>query len=267
MNHKLYIIEGLPCSGKSTTAAFVADLLKAEHPVCFVDEGSGEHPADHEFHAFITETELSDFTAGEQDTIRSCAELMQDGYIVPLARFEGALFERLLPHKIYDFLPWATEMPVMLAKWQNFCKQAVKTDTVYVFNCVLLQNPMCETMMRFGFTLEQSQAYISEIAKSIQPLHPAVIYLKNDDIQASVEKAAKEREGWLDAVIDYHVNGAYGKSISAEGFDGYIRCLEERQRRELEILSALPVTSHVIENPQRDWDNAYDTIIKWATSE
>lgn len=260
MNHKLYIIEGLPCSGKSTASAFIADLLKERYNVCYTDEGTGDHPADYEFHAFITETELSGFTAEEKDAIRSCSELMQDGYIVPLARFEGGLFERLLPHKIYDFLPWETEMPVILAKWEHFCKQALQSDTVHVFNCVLLQNPMCETMMRFGFTSEQSQAYISEIAKIIQPLHPAVIYLKNDDIQSSVEKAAKEREGWLDAVIDYHVNGAHGKSIGAEGFDGYIRCLEIRQRRELEILSHLPVTSHVIENPQRDWTAAYETI-------
>lgn len=260
MNHKLYIIEGLPCSGKSTASVFIADLLKERYNVCYTDEGTGDHPADYEFHAFITETELSGFTAEEKDAIRSCSELMQDGYIVPLARFEGELFERLLSHKIHDFLPWETEMPVMLAKWERFCKQAMQSDTVYVFNCVLLQNPMCETMMRFGFTVEQSKTYISEIAKIIQPLHPAVIYLKNDDIQASVEKAAQEREGWLDAVIDYHVNGAYGKSIGVEGFDGYIRCLEERQRRELEILSHLPVTSHVIENPQRDWTAAYETI-------
>ncbi len=259
MNHKLYIIEGLPCSGKSTASAFVAELLKDGHNVCYIDEGTGNHPADYEFHAFIADIELSDFTAEEQDAIRSCSELMQDGYIVPLARFEGELFERLLPHKIYDFLPWETEMPVMLEKWRHFFENADE-NTVYVFNCVMIQNPMCETMMRFGFTLEQSQAYISEIAKIIQPLHPAVIYLKNDDIQASVEKAAKERVGWLDAVIDYHVNGAYGKSIGAEGFDGYIRCLEERQRRELEILSHLPVTSHVIENPQRDWTATYETI-------
>ena len=51
MNHRLYIIEGLPCSGKSTTSAFVAELLKAHGKVCYVDEGTGEHPADYEFHA------------------------------------------------------------------------------------------------------------------------------------------------------------------------------------------------------------------------
>ncbi len=265
MNHKLYIIEGLPCSGKSTTSAFVADLLKAEHKVCFVDEGSGDHPADYELHAFLTESDLSGFSEKEQEEIKNHAEPIHGGYAVPLARFEGELFERLLPYKIYDFLPWETEMPVMLAKWQNFCKKALKSDTVHVFNCVFLQNPMCETMMRFGFALDQSQSYISEIADIIQPLHPVVIYLKNDDTQASVERAAQEREGWLDAVINYHVNGAYGKSIGAVGFDGYIRCLEKRQRRELEILSTLHVTSYVIENPQRDWSAAYEIIRRACT--
>ena len=28
MKHRLYIIEGLPCSGKSTTSTFIAELLK-----------------------------------------------------------------------------------------------------------------------------------------------------------------------------------------------------------------------------------------------
>ena len=259
MKHRLYIIEGLPCSGKSTTSTFIAELLKTKHKVCFVDEGSGEHPADFEFHAFLFESDLSGFTAEEQVKIKNHAESIHGGYAVPLARFEGKLFERLLPHKIYDFLPWETEMPVMLQKWRNFCETADE-NTVYVFNCVLLQNPMCETMMRFGFTKEESQAYISEIANIIKAMIAAVIYLKNNDISASIKRTAHEREGWMDAVTDYHVNGAYGKSIGAEGFDGFIRCLEERQRRELEILSRLPVTSCVIENPQRDWTAAYETI-------
>lgn len=119
---------------------------------------------------------------------------------------------------------------------------------------------MCETMMRIGFPKEESKRYISEIAEIIRPMNPVVIYLENTDIAASVEKAAKERPGWLDAVIDYHVNGMYGKAMGAEGFDGYIRCLEERQRRELRILAGLPVEYLVISNPQKDWEAAQEKI-------
>jgi hypothetical protein len=262
--NRLYIIEGLPCSGKSTTSAFVAGVLKENHKVSFVDEGSGNHPADYEFHSSLTEKDLSEFSDNEQKEILSVSKKTDSGYIVPLSEFQGELFDKLLKFKIYDFLPFETEKPVMLDKWREFVSNCDK-DTVYVFNCVLLQNPMCETMMRFGMPIEDSFEFISQIAEIISPLNPAVIYLKNEDIKASVEKAAKERDGWLDAVIEYHINGEYGKSINAMGFDGYIKCLEERQKREPDILSGLDVKKVVIDNPQRNWEKAQKKIKEFLT--
>lgn len=259
MKNRLYIIEGLPCSGKSTTSAFIAEILKEKYNVCYVDEGSGNHPADYEFHSFISENEMLNFSREEQAEIKKSAEKTDKGYIVSLSHFSEGLFDKLLQYKIYDFLPWETEKPVMLEKWRSFASAADK-DTFYVFNCVMLQNPMCETMMRFGFPENMSCDYIRKIAEITAPLEPVVIYLKNDDIRECVERTSAEREGWLEAVIDYHVNGGYGKSIDAKGFDGYIHCLEERQRRELRILSVLDVKSLVVDNAHRDWDRAYEEI-------
>ncbi len=259
MKNRLYIVEGLPCSGKSTTSGFVAELLSERGRVCCVDEGSGDHPADYEFSAFVARDSLAQFSEEEQAVITERSEMTEDGFIVPLSEFGGELFERLLQHKIYDFLPWETEMPLMLEKWRKFAENAEK-DTAYVFNCVFLQNPMCETMMRFGFSEEESLDYISQIADIIRPLSPVVIYLKNDDIAECVKRASSEREGWLEGVTDYHINGAYGKSIGAEGFEGYISCLKERQERELRILAKLPVESVVIGNAHRDWERAYGEL-------
>lgn len=64
----------------------------------------------------------------------------------------------------------------MLRKWQEFAKRA--WDGVNVFNCVLLQNPMCETMMRFEMPKEQSFEFIRDICSAIAPLEPVVISLK-----------------------------------------------------------------------------------------
>lgn len=258
MDSKLYIIEGLPCSGKSTTSAFVAKVLSQKHKVCYVDEGSGNHPADYEFHSFLNDSDFSKFNTKEKAKILSVSE-ENNGYIVPLSAFKGELFDKLLQYKIYDFLPWEKEKPVMLDKWRSFVNGTDK-ETVYVFNCVLLQNPMYETMMRFGIPYQESFEYIAKITEIIKPLKPIVIYLKNDDIGCSVEKASKKRDGWLDWVIDYHVNGAYGKSINAQGFNGYIKCLKERQKRELDILSQLDIKSVIIDNPHHNWDKAYDRI-------
>lgn len=242
MKHRLCIVEGLPCSGKSTISAYIAKILSQSQKICFVDEGTGNHPADYEFHA-----------------LAPAGMLGEKSEVVPLSEYSGELLERLLPYKIYDALPWEIERPLMLDKWRCFVRDA-QPNTTYVFNCVLLQNPMCETMMRFGFSESESQYYIEEIAKIIASMNPLVIYLKNDDITESVRKAAAERPGWLDAVIDYHVKGAYGMRIGAEEFEGYVQCLQERQRRELNILQRLSLDQIVLDNPQRDWKRAKETL-------
>lgn len=233
---RLYIVEGLPCSGKSSTAALIAKILEERGmKVCHVDEGTGNHPADYEFHALV------------------------DGRIVPLDRIPPEQLPAYQPYKIYDGLPWETEAPLMLEKWQRFVGEA-EEDTVYVFNCVLLQNPMCETMMRFNMPEAESAAHVRRIAEIIRLLNPVVVYLHNDDIAESVRRAAAERSGWLEVVIPYHTEGGYGRAVGAAGFEGYIECLAERQRREERILRALPVRAVMLDNPQRDWLAARERI-------
>ena len=126
MRTRLIIVEGLPDSGKSTTAAMVAAELEARgrNVVC-VEEGAADHPAD----------------VGD-----------------------------------HDFPDFASERATILDTWRAFAAHA-EPDTTYVFNCVLLQNPMCETMMRFGMSEDESRRYISDIAAIIAPLHPVVIYI------------------------------------------------------------------------------------------
>ncbi|MGN0665483.1 MAG: hypothetical protein ACI4KF_03040 [Huintestinicola sp.] len=255
--NRLIIVEGLPCSGKSTTSKYIADKINA----LYFDEGSGDHPADYEFHAFIKDSELKRFSDKEQELIIQNAVAKNDGYVVSLRRFSNELFDKLLQYKIYDFLPWETEKPVMLDKWREFVNSA-NSEEKYVFNCVLLQNPMCETMMRFGFDIQKSFEYIKSICDIIKPLNPFIVYLSCDNIRKAIEDTASERGAdWLNSVIDYHCNGVYGKSEDLHGFDGYITALEERQKREFEILRNLNVQHMIINDPSENWENAYHQII------
>lgn len=266
---RLFLVEGLPCSGKSTVATHIADKLRESgKKVICIDEGSGSHPADFEFNAYLGEGELSQFSESLQMKIKTSSEKRSNGYIVPLAKFQGEDFNKLLQYKIYDFLPWEVEKPLMLDQWKEFAERH-EADSVYVFNCVFLQNPMCETMMRFNFSEEESLEYISSIAKTIKVLDPMVIYLGNDDLIEVIKETEKEREGWLEGVIEYHIHGGYGRSINAQGFEGYIACLKERQKRERSILSKLPVKSLMIDNAHRDWEEAYnlmDRIVSQTSS-
>lgn len=258
---KLYLIEGLPCSGKSTTSRYVArKLAERGKTVQYFDEGTGNHPADYEFHSYLDLSAMKSLGDELQRKVKALGSQREDGYILPLSSFSGKTLETLLAFKLYDMLPWEIEKPRMLERWQEFAEMAAKEDSIHVFNCVFLQNPMCETMMRFDLPKEDSFSYISDIFEAIRPLNPRLIYLQNDFIAASIQQAAKEREGWLDGVIDYHVNGGYGKRIGAQGFEGYISCLEERQRRELNFLKYLGIPSLILRNPQLNWQHSYAAI-------
>lgn len=182
MKHQLFCIEGLPASGKSTTAGFVEEILRGQgKKVIAVDEGTNRHPADYEFHSFLTGEELNRFSAEERTFMTMKGQEEGEGLIVPLEGLPESLFQRLLPHKIYDGLPWNTEKGIMLNGWKHFAENR-EQGTVYVFNCCLLQNPMCETMMRFDLPCEESEAYIREILQRIGELQPVVLYLSESRI-------------------------------------------------------------------------------------
>lgn len=196
MKTNLIIVEGLPGSGKSTTAAMIADELekKGRKVVC-VDEGVQDHPAD---------------------------------------------------YADYDFPDFQTERMKILDKWRSFTSKSDK-NTIYVFNCIFLQNPMCETMMRFGMDETASRNYISEIAEIIKPLHPVILYIDRPNVKQTIDHVLDERgHDWLNAVINYHTTQGFGKENNLSGYEGYIKCLEERRVRELRILQALDIDYYTI---------------------
>ena len=139
----------------------------------------------------------------------------------------------------YDFPDFETERVKILDKWRSFVKNREK-GAVYVFNCVLIQNPITETMMRFGMEEKDTQDYINQIAQIIKPLSPAIVYIDVNNVKATLDSVLAERgESWLDAVVGYHTNQGYGKANGLCGYDGYIKCLEERKKREEKILDSV----------------------------
>ena len=161
-------------------------------------------------------------------------ELKRAGYKV-LCKDEGEAGHPA-DYADYDFAGFAEEREKILAKWRDFVSDADR-GTVYVFNCIYLQNPMCETMMRFGMSEAESLHYISEITEIIRPLHPLIVYLDQPDPKAAIDRVRSARgSAWLDMVIAYHTEQGYGRQNGLSGYDGYIRCLAERRRREMRIL-------------------------------
>lgn len=252
---KLIIIEGLPSSGKSYTSKRLSDILN----IPYYDENDTNHPIDYVFEAFINDKTLLKFMDNKNEIIDNSSKCL-NGYVVKLNNISNELKNKLMKYKIYDSLPWSTEKKLFLDKWKRYTGNNL--NKCIIVNSVLLQNPMCEMMMRFNFNEDTNLNYIKRIINIIEPLNPIVIYLKSSNIRSSINRIINERGSeWLNSVINYHCHGLYGKANNLNGFDGYISALEERQKRELNILNKLGIRTIIIEDIQKDSTNKYKMLI------
>jgi hypothetical protein len=206
----------------------------------------------------VTIEELNKFEKEEINTIKEISVRKLDGYIIPLHEVKGDLFDKVIPYKIYDYLPWDIEKEVILDYWSEFADSLINNEERYVLNCCFLQNSLCETMMRFNLHYDIINDYMKEIYNRIKSLNPVIVYLKTSDVKERIEEVSKEREKeWLYSVIDYHTSWGYGKENGLVGFDGYIACLNKRQEVELRILNELPLQKIIIDNPYDNWDDVH----------
>lgn len=261
---KLILVEGMPCTGKSTMSKKIADSLKAKGiNVGYFDEGDSDHPSDHEFCAFIKNEVLSEFSAEEQAYIKENGDKYDIGYVVSLLMLDSEMLDKCVIYKIYDSLAWDEEKDIMLAKWERFVKMALAEEKLYVFNSCFLQNYLSEMMIRFDLPMNEILDFMEKLYKIIAPLNPILIYLESTSIRFRIGDIAKTREKWLESVINYYTTQGYGLKHNYIGFDGFIRCIEERQRRELAIIQSLNILNQSIKDPYEDYEQSFNSAMEF----
>ena len=268
---KLILIEGIPGSGKTTTARFVCDWLekRGKHPALFL-EGDWHHPADYESVACLTGSEYTELLAQFPDQADFLAHQawQEDGewfFRYHELQYEhgdhrpAALFETLARFEIYN-LPADRHRRLLLKSWQKFAARAATEDLVYVFECCFLQNPTTTLLAWHNLPEAAVRHHVLSLAQAVGPLQPKLIYLARQDVAATLESSRAERpQGWADFVTWYLTEQDFGQARGLRGFDGVIDFYAMRQALELDILRTLPV-SHVILSDSLDWDVRYENL-------
>ena len=271
INTKLILVEGIPGSGKTTTARFVCDWLEehGKHPALFL-EGDWHHPADYESVACLTGPEYAELLAQFPDQADFLAQQawQEDGewfFRYHELQYEhsdhrpAALFETLARFEIYN-LPAEKHWRLLLKSWQKFAARAASEDLVYVFECCFLQNPTTTLLAWHNLSETAVRQHVLSLAQAVGPLQPKLIYLARQDVAATLESARAERpKGWIDFVTRYLTEHDYGQAHGLHGFEGVIDFYALRQALELDILRTLPVASRVIVD-DLDWDVRYGAI-------
>jgi hypothetical protein len=272
MTH-LILVEGIPGSGKTSVAQFVAEWLESHgFKTALYLEGNWEHPADFESVACLDADTYQQIKAQfpqQAEFLDQQVMVLGGDYFFSYRKIEyehgdqvlPTLIESLARYEIYE-LPVDKFQRLLLQRWQAFAERAARGNRIYIFECCFLQNPLTMCLGRNVESIASSQTFILEIAESVKRMSPRLIYLHPGEVETTLRRVAQTRPPeWLDFVIAYHTQQGYGKSQDWQGFDGLVKFYEMRQRVELELLAQLPFT--VLSVLHSDWGQDYARIEKF----
>lgn len=252
---KLYLIEGVPGSGKTTFARMLGEeLRKTGQEVHLYLEGD-LHPADLGWCACMTQEEYyaiyNQYPQYREDFEKN-KTVWNDDVILAYTKVENLNEEMYSYFESKELYDGRRENELFCgvheSRWQKFGEEATGLN---IFECSLLQNAINELLLFRCAEEEAITEYINKLLKAVQTLNPVILYL---DVEAedAIERAAKERvdsDGtrvWENRVAEYIENSPYGKRKGLRGTGGMLQYFRERKQLELRILETLTVVSYRI---------------------
>jgi hypothetical protein len=155
---------------------------------------------------------------------------------------------------------------IFLKRWENFAGKAEKSDEINIFECAYLQNQLCELIYFYQMDASSIEKYMTGLIDSAKNLKPVMFYLNQPDIPEHIRRLGEDRvnekgeKDWLRQMILYTENSPYARKHNLKGFEGIVKCFEKRQQIELNLIKKLPITTHIIENPDYNWEEVWKQI-------
>ena len=250
----IVMVEGLPGSGKSTNAHELgAWLAETGGRPLHWPEGRSDHPVDFENVSLVSYSLLTHIREKDPAAwyeLRAHAERYPDGWIIrhtDQLDVPQAIAEQVRRCDAYDgYVTPDLHARALAESWRRFGTR-VPTRQVQIWECVLIQNPVCAFIARFDQSAEALAGHVRRLVDAVRAHNPMLVYLDPGDPASVLRRAAEERPPWWrDMVVEYHTGQGYGLRRGLQGFDGYVEFMRMRRELEREMISTLDLPVLVV---------------------
>ena len=273
---KTYFIEGIPGSGKTTYAQRLYDHLQSQGESVELYSEGYLHPIDLAWCSIIRTDKFNALTekySAYRDQILTHSKFMKDTVVTAYTKVkvddqDSAFFDDFSPYEIYRTKDFHHFRDTHLALWETF-NDSHEEDTIYIFECIYLQNHINELKLKFSLAEDDMLEYFQQLLDKLSNFETTVFYIKPLNIKETFDRVIDERKSnnenykdWIDSVIEYLEGTKLGKELGYIGYNGALRYFKYRQKLECNLLKKLAINKVIFEQ-HGDYDIVFDMIIEY----
>lgn len=282
LNTKLILVEGIPGSGKTTTAAKIKEYLDSKNIKAHLYQEGDSNPSDYAWVAILSEAVYEDLTKNYPEykqVLENYSERDENRVLVYYLKMKNSsgvqipqeLINLLSRYEPYDGKLSAEDFfKIHMARYKKFALEAAESDEISIFESSYLQNQVNEYLGFHNLDKATVVDYLLKLAECYENLMPILIYLTQPDISATIKKAADERRSpdkskhpdWIDLIINYVSKSPLGADNHLSGFEGAVEYFRRRKQIELEAVNKLNIRKVIVENDHYNTEKGLSDVIK-----
>lgn len=220
---RLVLVEGMPGSGKSTTACRIATELQRNGYVSVLyQEREPDHPLN---------------VGGDQHPSGTCT-----GEELYRAYSPGAFIKE------------------SLERWESFVAKALSEKSIAVLDSYPFQNSV-RVLLQLDASFERISEYTRQVEALVAPLDPVLIYLKSDDpVKAFCDTCEKRGVEWTNYVAAVVATCPYAQARGLRGASGVAELLTAYKTLSDMLLEQSGVTKLVLEGCHNHWEECHQRM-------